>query len=143
ALIRNADLAMYSAKQAGRNQYKIFRADLGAAAQRRLEIERELKTALERNEFSLVYQPLMKHDGQLDGLEALLRWTNPAIGEVEPTECIPIAEEMGLIIPIGEWVTRQACSDAAKWLQAGLELGRVAVNLSAIQCVDKNFGAMV
>jgi diguanylate cyclase (GGDEF)-like protein len=143
ALIRNADLAMYSAKQAGRNQYKIFRADLGAAAARRLEIECELKTALERNEFSVVYQPLLKYDGQLDGLEALLRWNNPAIGEVEPTECIPIAEEMGLIIPIGEWVTRQACSDAAKWLQAGHELGRVAVNLSAIQCVDKNFGAMV
>ena len=142
-LIRNADLAMYSAKQAGRNQYKIFRADLGAAAQRRLAIERELKTALERDEFSLVYQPLMKHDGQLDGLEALLRWTNPALGEVEPKECIPIAEEMGLIIPIGEWVTRRACSDAAKWLQAGHELGRVAVNLSAIQCVDKNFGAII
>ena len=143
ALIRNADLAMYSAKQAGRNQYKIFRADLGAAAQRRLEIERELKTALERNEFTLVYQPLMKHGGKLDGVEALLRWTNAAMGEISPGECIPIAEEMGLIVSIGEWITRRACSDAAKWLQAGHELGRVAVNLSAIQCVDTNFGAMV
>jgi diguanylate cyclase (GGDEF)-like protein len=143
ALIRDADLAMYSAKQAGRSQYKIFRANLGAAAARRLEIERELRTALERHELSLVYQPLMKLDGELDGLEALLRWTNPALGEVGPAECIPIAEEMGLIVPIGEWVTRQACSDAARWLREGHELGRVAVNLSAIQCVDKNFGVMV
>jgi diguanylate cyclase (GGDEF)-like protein len=142
-LIRNADLAMYSAKQAGRNQYKIFRADLGAAATRRLEIERELKTALERREFTLAYQPLMKHNGQLDGLEALLRWNNAALGEIPPAECIPIAEEMGLIVTLGEWITRQACSDAAKWLRAGHDLGRIAVNLSAIQCVDKNFAAMV
>jgi diguanylate cyclase (GGDEF)-like protein len=143
SLIRNADLAMYSAKQAGRNRYKFFRADLGAAAARRLEIERELKTALERNEFTLVYQPLMKHGGQLDGLEALLRWNNPAIGEILPDECIPIAEEMGLIVTIGEWVTRKACSDAAKWIAAGHELGRITVNLSAIQCIDNNFSSMV
>ncbi len=143
SLIRNADLAMYSAKEAGRNQYKLFRADLGAAATRRLEIERELKTALERHEFTLAYQPLMKHNGQLDGLEALLRWNNAAIGEVLPEECIPIAEETGFIVTLGEWVTRQACSDAAKWLAAGYELGRIAVNLSAIQCIDKNFSAMV
>lgn len=143
SLIRNADLAMYNAKQSGRNQCRVFRADLGAAAERRLEIERELKTALERREFSLVYQPLMNHSGQLDGLEALLRWNNPVLGEVPPEECIPIAEEMGFIVPIGEWVTRQACSDASKWLRAGHDLGRIAINLSAIQCVEKGFALKV
>ncbi len=143
ALIRHADLAMYSSKQAGRNQCQIFRADLGAAAVRRLDVERELKTALARDEFTLAYQPLIKHDGRMDAVEALLRWNNPVLGEIPPAECIPIAEETGLILPIGEWVTRKACFDAASWLRAGHDFGRIAVNLSAIQCVDKNFAAMV
>ena len=142
-LLRNADLAMYCVKRSGGNEYHMFQPGLGDSLERRLHIERELKNALERNEFSLEYQPLMHRDGSLEGLEALLRWTNPALGRVSPAEFIPIAEDMGLIPTIGEWVARAAFHDGAYWIRAGYGVPWIAVNVSSIQLVDKGFGAMV
>jgi EAL domain-containing protein (putative c-di-GMP-specific phosphodiesterase class I) len=111
--------------------------------QRRVLLERELKTALENNELRLEYQPLLDRNGNLDGVEALLRWHNPAAGEVSPVEFIPIAEETGLIPSIGEWVTRTACRDGARWLQLGYDVPRLAVNVSALQFAGGNFTALV
>jgi len=142
-LLRNADLAMYAAKRAGGNAFSIFQPDLGASLQHRVEIERELRNALERNEFWLEYQPLMNREGGVAGLEALLRWNNPALGRVSPADFIPIAEEMGLIIPIGEWVLRAACQDGAYWSAMSCEVPRIAVNVSAVQLVNKGFRAIV
>jgi diguanylate cyclase (GGDEF)-like protein len=142
-LLRNADLAMYSAKQEGGNRHQVFRPALGDSIQRRLQIEGQLRTALEHNEFSLEYQPLLNRNGHLDALEALLRWTNPILGRVSPADFIPIAEEMGLILSIGEWVADAACRQGAEWLRAGYDVPRIAVNVSAVQIIDKGFAPMV
>lgn len=142
-LLRNADLAMYSAKRSGGNEYQMFQPGLGESLERRLQVERELKNALDRDEFALEYQPLMHQDGSLEGLEALLRWTNPALGRVSPAEFIPISEDMGLIPAIGEWVAQAAFRDGAYWIGAGYQVPWIAVNVSSIQLVDKGFGAMV
>jgi diguanylate cyclase (GGDEF)-like protein len=142
-LLRNADMAMYSAKRAGGGTFRMFRSALSDSMQRRVLLERELKTALEHNELSLEYQPLLGRNGQLDGVEALLRWNNPVAGQVSPAEFIPIAEETGLIPSIGEWVTRTACCNAARWLQQGYDVPRIAVNVSALQFADDKFTALV
>jgi diguanylate cyclase (GGDEF)-like protein len=142
-LLRNADMAMYSAKRAGGGTFQMFRSSLSDSMQRRVLLERELKTALENNELRLEYQPLLDRNGNLDGVEALLRWHNPAAGEVSPVEFIPIAEETGLIPSIGEWVTRTACRDGARWLQLGYDVPRLAVNVSALQFAGGNFTALV
>ncbi len=142
-LLRSADLAMYSAKRTGGNAYSIFEPGLGDSLARRLQIERELRTALDRNEFTLEYQPLMNTHGDLDGVEALIRWTNPALGRVSPAEFIPISEDMGLILAIGEWVVRAALHDAAYWLRTGYEAPWIAVNVSSVQLVDRGFAAIV
>jgi diguanylate cyclase (GGDEF)-like protein len=142
-LLRNADMAMYSAKRAGGGTFQMFRSSLSDSMQRRVLLERELKTALENQELRLEYQPLLDRNGSLDGVEALLRWHNPEAGEVSPAEFIPIAEETGLIPSIGEWVTRTACCDAARWLQLGYNVPRLAVNVSALQFADGNFTALV
>jgi predicted signal transduction protein with EAL and GGDEF domain len=142
-LLRNADLAMYSAKRAGGRTFRMFRSALSDSMQRRVMIERELKTALERNELSLEYQPLLDRTGRLNAVEALLRWNNPKGGQVSPVEFIPIAEETGLISSIGEWVIQTACRNAARWLQQGYEVPRIAVNVSALQFADGNFTALV
>jgi predicted signal transduction protein with EAL and GGDEF domain len=142
-LLRNADLAMYSAKRAGGGTFRMFRAALNDSMQRRVLLERELKHALEHGELRLEYQPLMDRSGGLDGVEALLRWNSPAAGHVSPAEFIPIAEETGLIVPIGEWVTRTACRDGARWLREGYDIRRIAVNVSALQFTDGKFPALV
>jgi diguanylate cyclase (GGDEF)-like protein len=142
-LLRNADMAMYSAKRAGGGTFQMFRSSLSDSMQRRVLLERELKTALEYRELRLEYQPLLDRNGSLDGVEALLRWNNPQAGEVSPVEFIPIAEETGLIPSIGEWVTRTACRDAARWLQLGYDVPRLAVNVSALQFAGGNFTALV
>jgi len=142
-LLRNADIAMYSAKQAGGGTFRMFRSALSDSMQRRVLLERELKTALERNEMNLNYQPLLDRNGHLDGVEALLRWNNPEAGQVPPIEFIPIAEETGLIASIGEWVTRTACRNAARWLQLGYDVPHIAVNVSALQFADGKFTALV
>ncbi|HTC36828.1 MAG TPA: EAL domain-containing protein [Bryobacteraceae bacterium] len=142
-LLRNADLAMYSAKRAGGGTYRMFRSALSDSMEHRVMIERELKTALARNELTLEYQPLLDKSGRLDCVEALLRWNNPIAGRVSPAEFIPIAEETGLIPAIGEWVTRTACNDGARWLREGYDVPRIAVNVSPLQFINGGFTALV
>jgi EAL domain-containing protein (putative c-di-GMP-specific phosphodiesterase class I) len=121
----------------------LFLPALGDSIQRRLQIEQQLRTALEHHEFSLEYQPLLNRNGHLAAVEALLRWNNPILGRVSPADFIPIAEEMGLILSIGEWVTEAACRHGAEWLRAGYEVPRIAVNVSAVQIIEKGFAPMV
>ncbi|MEK6663055.1 MAG: EAL domain-containing protein [Pseudomonadota bacterium] len=134
-LLKNADAAMYRAKEAGRNQFQFFTQAMNANAVHRLTLENELRHALEREEFSLHYQPQIDlANGAVVGMEALLRWHSPTRGMVSPAEFIPLAEESGLIVPIGEWVLRTACAQNKAWLNAGMQSLRVAVNISARQC---------
>jgi len=142
-LLRNAELAMASAKRNGGNTHRFFRTALGATVRRRIVVEQELRTALERREFDLEYQPIINRDGRPETLEALLRWTNPSLGRVSPAEFVPIAEEMGIIPQIGEWVTRRACTEVAGWIRGGYSLDRVAVNMSAAQFAGEGCALMV
>jgi diguanylate cyclase (GGDEF)-like protein/PAS domain S-box-containing protein len=133
-LIKNADAAMYSAKDGGRNNFQFFTADMSAQAVERLTLENGLRLALDKKELFLVYQPQMDiTTGKITGLEALLRWQHPELGLVPPDKFIRITENSGLIMPIGEWVLRTACSQARKWQDEGLTAVSVAVNVSAVQ----------
>ena len=134
-LLKNADTAMYRAKEAGRNTCQFYSAEMHAKANKRLAMENRLRGAVDRGELLLHYQPLVDlHSGEMIGMEALLRWQDPEFGLVSPLEFIPLAEEIGLIVPIGEWVLRTACAQTRAWHTAGLvPLGRVSVNLSARQ----------
>jgi len=143
-LLRNADLAMYFAKRKGPGMHAFFEAAMNDAALHRFTLEAKLRGALERGEFTLHYQPQFDvGTGTVAGMEALLRWTNADLGEVTPVEFIPVAEETGLILPIGEWVLRTACRQAKVWLDEGLPFGRMAVNVSGQQFVLKDFSATV
>ncbi len=134
ALIKNADLAMYHSKSEGRNQFSFFRTEMNARVNERLTLENALRRALAKNEFSLVYQPIFRVPEQrLIGAEALLRWDSEELGPIEPGRFIPVAEESGLIVPIGEWVAREACAQLRRWRDAGLDHFPVAINVSAIQ----------
>ncbi|HWM41152.1 MAG TPA: PAS domain S-box protein [Burkholderiales bacterium] len=134
ALIGAADAAMYRAKQSGRNAYQFFTAEINQRSRARAQMGSELRRALEREEFALVYQPkYYLADGRPSGAEALLRWRHPERGTVSPAEFIPVLEETGLIVPVGEWVMRRACADLKAWLAGGLSIGPVSVNLSARQ----------
>ena len=144
ALLRNADAACYHAKSLGRNNFQFFTEDLNLRATGRLTLEKHLRTALDRNELSLVYQPLIEMaSGKVTGMEALLRWVSPDVGPVPPDEFIPIAEESGLIIPIGEWVLNQACVQNQAWRDSGLPPIQVLVNVSAQQLRLKGFARVV
>jgi diguanylate cyclase (GGDEF)-like protein len=133
SLLRQADTAMYHAKESGRNTYRFFTDDMRLRAQKRMSIEQSLRRALEREEFVLLYQPVVNPcDSRIDAFEALLRWRHPELGIVMPDEFIPVAEETGLIVPIGEWVLRKACEQARAWQSAGRPLG-IAVNVSGRQ----------
>jgi len=133
-LLRNADAAMYRAKSQGRNNYQFYTPALTENASERLNIENNLRHALKKNEFSVYYQPQYSLSSeQIIGVEALLRWNHPEMGMVEPDKFIPVAEEMGLIVPIGEWVLKTACKQQKKWIDAGCPSMRIAVNLSARQ----------
>ncbi len=142
-LMRHADLAMYIAKRDGGNTQHLFSPALGHSMQRRRQLEKELTLALERNELTLHYQPLMDQQGRLAGLEALIRWTNVTLGPVPPVDFIPLAEEIGLIQSIGEWVIRTACLAGARWLKAGFDVPNIAVNVSAVQFVAKDFAPTI
>ena len=133
-LIRAADAAMYRAKQAGRNGYQFFTAEINQRSRARAHMGTELRRALEREEFALVYQPkLHLSSRRLGGAEALLRWRHPERGVVSPAEFIPVLEETGLIVPVGEWVIAQVCKDLKVWQAAGMNIAPVSVNLSARQ----------
>lgn len=134
SLVRNADAAMYSAKEQGRNAYQFYTAELNQRALRRLTTETALRHAAIRDEFRLHYQPQVDLDtGHVRGVEALIRWERPGVGLVPPAEFIPLAEETGLIVEIGEWALRTACAQARAWHELGFDSLRVAVNLSSRQ----------
>jgi len=133
-LIKNADTAMYQAKDAGRRGYKFFKAAMNVRAAERQSIEVSLRRAMELNEFHLHYQPIIDlRTGQITGAEALLRWTHPVRGSVPRAQFIPVAEDCGLIIPIGNWVLHEACRQARSWQDAGLPHLGMAVNISAVE----------
>lgn len=143
-LIRNADAAMYCAKQKGPNNVQFFTEDLNIQMVERLKLENGLRLALDRQELFLVYQPQIDlASGRLIGLEALLRWRHPELGLVPPDKFIRIAENSGLIIPLGEWVLRTACSQARRWQDAGIPAMRVAVNVSAVQFRQDGFPDLI
>lgn len=133
-LMKKADMAMYRAKDAGRNTYRFFNEHMQVEAQDQLNLRSGLRRALSRNEFVLYYQPQIDlADGSITGAEALIRWNHPELGMLPPSRFIPVAEDSGLIVPIGEWVLREACRQAMAWKQAGMLRMTMAVNLSAIQ----------
>ncbi len=143
-LLKKADMAMYQAKNSGRNGYRFFDETTNVEAEERLIIRNDLRRALDRNEFVLYYQP--QHDltsGAVVGAEALIRWNHPERGMIAPGRFIPVAEESGLIVPIGEWVLREACNQAMAWKRAGLPDLSIAVNLSAVQFKRGNVEACV
>jgi EAL domain-containing protein (putative c-di-GMP-specific phosphodiesterase class I) len=138
-LTKNADMAMYVAKGEGKNGFRFFTAAVKTQSIEQLMLETSLRRALERGEFSLNYQPKVDlASGQITGVEALLRWTHPELGMLSPVEFIPLAEETGLIVPIGRWVLQQACAQNTAWLQQGLRPVSMAVNLSPRQFADDN-----
>jgi len=143
-LIKSAEAAMYQAKANGRNNYQFFTQEMNAGAIERQSLEGELRCALEREEFVLHYQPKMNLEtGAIIGAEALIRWVHPDRGLVSPAQFIPIAEDSGLIVPIGRWVLREACKQARAWMDAGLPPIPMAVNISSIEFRNPNFLASV
>lgn len=140
ALIKNADTAMYQAKENGRQSYRFFKPAMNIRAVERQSIEESLRRALERQELALRYQPKVNlRTGAITGAEALIRWMHPTRGSVPPAQFIPIAEECGLILAIGRWVLREACEQARAWVDAGLPMATMAVNVSAMEFRDENF----
>jgi diguanylate cyclase len=143
-LLRNADLAMYFAKRKGPGMFAFFDASMNDAALHRFTMEAKLRGALDRGEFTLHYQPQFDvRTGGVSGMEALLRWTNEELGVVPPAEFIPVAEETGLILSIGEWVLRNACQQAKIWVDEGLPVARMAVNVSGQQFILRDFPQLV
>ncbi|MBT9612853.1 MAG: EAL domain-containing protein [Burkholderiales bacterium] len=142
-LMRNADIAMYYAKATGRNNFQFFTPQMNQAASERLQIESSLRQALTRDEFTLHFQPIVNLvSGQIGAAEALLRW-NPSSGPIGPERFIPVAEETGLIVPIGEWVIRHACRERQKWEVLGISQPRMVINISARQFAQRNLVATV
>ncbi|NOT10410.1 MAG: EAL domain-containing protein [Methylococcaceae bacterium] len=140
SLIKNADTAMYCAKESGRNKYKFFEPEMNIRAVRRHSMEASLRRALDRHEFVLYYQPKIDlNSGVIVGVEVLIRWQHPERGQILPTQFVSIAEDCGLILPIGRWVLREACLQAQAWRQAGLPPISIAVNTSALEFHAENF----
>jgi len=140
SILKNADTAMYHAKSAGRNNYQFFATEMNRVTAERLDIERKLRHAIARNELTLCFQPQFSaHSNQPTGVEALLRWLHPTDGMIRPDRFIPVAEETGIIVEIGEWVLRNACREMKHWIDAGLQPMRMAVNVSARQLRRRDF----
>ena len=143
-LLKHADIAMYKAKEAGKNNCQFYTKGMNATAVNYLLLENDLRRALDLQQFTLHYQPQIDlKSGDLMGVEALVRWQHPERGLVSPAHFIPLAEETGLIVPIGEWVLREACRQRKIWLDAGKGVGKIAVNLSPRQFRQKNFPGKV
>lgn len=139
-LLKHADTAMYSAKRKAPNSFMFFQESMNHDALRNLTIETQLRGAIDRAELELHYQPQIDlAGGEVRGMEALLRWRNGTLGRLSPGEFIPIAEESGLIVPLGDWVLRNACLQAVRWLEAGVRLNRMAVNVSVRQFMEPDF----
>lgn len=139
-LIKNADTAMYQAKESGRQNCQLFKPAMNVRAVERQSIEENLRRALERQELTLHYQPVINvTTGEITGAEGLLRWTDPIRGAVPPARFIPVAEDCGLIVPIGRWVLREACRQARVWMDEGLPKVTMAVNISAMEFRSANF----
>ncbi|OGI67645.1 MAG: diguanylate cyclase, partial [Candidatus Muproteobacteria bacterium RBG_16_60_9] len=137
SLMKNADMAMYLAKEEGKNNFQFYTKDIKTQSLERMTLETQLRRALEREEFALHYQAKVElATGAITGVEALLRWNNPELGSVSPMQFIPIAEETGLIVPIGRWVLKTACEQNIAWQRAGLPTVCMAVNLSPRQFAD-------
>ena len=143
-LVRDADTAMYRAKELGRNNFQFYRASMNERAHEKLNLENDLRGALERHEFRLYYQPKASlSGGEITGFEALIRWQHPERGLVSPVEFVPLLEETGLIGPVGAWVIRAACAQIKAWKDAGIQPAPVAVNLSARQFQSPDLGTMI
>lgn len=143
-LMKNADTAMYHAKERGKNNFQFYQAEMNASALERLELESDLRHALEQNEFVLYYQPQFSGDGKrLTGAEALLRWQHPRRGLVPPGDFIPVLEELGLVVDVGDWVIREACQQLKLWHQAQVRVPKVSVNISARQFSDGQLGTRI
>jgi len=139
-LLRNADTAMYAAKEGGRNTYRYFSDEMNARAMEKLQMATDLRRAMEKDEFFLTYQPQLDLEtGKITGVEALLRWQHPEEGLIPPSRFIPLAEETGVILPLGEWVLRTACNQAMEWLAAGRPPMRISVNVSGKQFRQPDF----
>ncbi|MDO8705560.1 MAG: EAL domain-containing protein [Sulfuricaulis sp.] len=139
SLLKDADIAMYRAKELGRTQMQFYTPELNVRAAHRLELETGLRQAIERQEFILHYQPLVDmKTGRVQGMEALLRWQHPKFGLIQPLDFIPLSEDTGLIVPIGEWVLKTACAQIKTWHDTGFPALQVSVNLSSKQLRDKN-----
>lgn len=143
-LMKNADTAMYHAKERGKNNFQFYQAEMNATALQRLELESDLRHALEQGQFLLYYQPQFSGDGKrLTGAEALLRWKHPRRGLVAPNEFIPVLEELGLIVQVGDWVIAEACRQLRAWHEADVRVPKVSVNLSARQFGDGQLGMRI
>ena len=139
SLMKHADSAMYWAKKRGRNNYQFYIPEDKNVVDRKLKLEQGIKKALHNNEFELHYQPKIHlKTGKIYGVEVLLRWEHPELGQISPIEFIPIAEELGMIVPIGNWVLKEACKQNKKWQSSGIMI-KVAVNVSSIQFEDIDF----
>ncbi len=143
-LLTSANTAMYAAKNGGRNAFRFFSPEMGAKAHERLELEAHLRSAMELGQFELFYQPQIHiRTGAMVGMEALIRWRHPQLGMIPPNKFISVAEETGLILPIGEWVLRTACEQCKRWQEAGLARLPVAVNISPVQLRQQEFVDLV
>src|SRR5476651_222397 len=143
-LMKNADTAMYHAKERGKNNFQFYQADMNASALERLELESDLRHALEQNEFVLYYQPQFSGDGKrLTGAEALLRWRHPRRGLVPPGDFIPVLEELGLVVDVGDWVISEACRQLKTWHENKVRVPKVSVNISARQFSDGQLGERI
>ncbi|KRW62954.1 diguanylate cyclase [Pseudomonas sp. TTU2014-080ASC] len=133
-LMKNADTAMYHAKERGKNNFQFYQAEMNASALQRIELESDLRHALAQDEFQLVYQPQFSSDGKrLTGVEALLRWEHPQRGNVSPASFIPVLEEIGLVVQVGDWVLQRACRQLALWHEKGVDVPKISVNISPRQ----------